>query len=139
MSEFEGVQKGEICNRDKCKGVIEERDHELNGCTCFDNPPCSYCTENLTYCPECGWDSNEPEDAVISNVQKRPYSMDAEPKKIIEDDGNRYKVRRFFDHHFQAVEGINLKNGDAERLLDKCNNRDRCYISYDKVLISEES
>lgn len=55
---MEGYIKGEICNRDRCKGVIKEHDIE-GGCSCHINPPCSYCTKPKGYCDECGWDEND--------------------------------------------------------------------------------
>lgn len=124
--------KGEVCNRDGCKGVIKERDHEHDGCSCHLNPPCGYCTENLAYCPECDWDSDYDDDDAL------PYHVSSEAavfkkRDIIEDDGKRYNIIRFFDHHFDGYEGVNLKNGEAERLFDKCYKRDRAYISFDKV------
>lgn len=53
-----GYEKGEVCNRDSCKGVIEEHEKE-GGCSCHINPPCSYCTEPNAYCETCGWDAAE--------------------------------------------------------------------------------
>lgn len=50
-----GYEKGEKCNRDGCKGIIEEYESE-NQCCCHINPPCSYCTDSREYCPICGWD-----------------------------------------------------------------------------------
>ena len=53
-----GYFKGETCNRNGCKGIIEE--HEKEGsCTCHINPPCTYCTTPSEYCPECGWDAED--------------------------------------------------------------------------------
>jgi len=49
-----GNETGELCNRDGCKGIIEE--HEKEGsCSCHINPPCSYCVDDAHYCPECDW------------------------------------------------------------------------------------
>lgn len=54
----EGYCKGDTCNRDGCKGIIEE--HDIDGCcSCHSNPPCSYCTTPKEYCPECDWDAEE--------------------------------------------------------------------------------
>lgn len=57
MGIIEGVEEGDVCNRNGCQGVLEAR--EKGGCSCHINPPCSSCTEAREYCPECGWDSNE--------------------------------------------------------------------------------
>ena len=48
-----GYEVGEICNRDGCKGTIEEE--ERRPCYCHaGNPPCSACTDPRVYCEECG-------------------------------------------------------------------------------------
>ena len=53
-----GQEVGEVCNREDCKGVIEE--HEKEGsCSCHINPPCGVCTTNREYCPECNWSGEE--------------------------------------------------------------------------------
>ena len=55
---MEGYIKGEICNREGCDGIIEERDSE-GSCSCHINPPCSYCETSRAYCPKCDWDGEE--------------------------------------------------------------------------------
>ena len=57
-----GIAAGETCNRYGCRGTILEGEKEGDGCSCHINPPCSYCTENVEYCPECGWDAKEEQD-----------------------------------------------------------------------------
>lgn len=57
-----GYLKGEICNRDGCKGIIEEHDTE-GCCSCHINPPCSYCTTSREYCSVCSWDGREEQIA----------------------------------------------------------------------------
>lgn len=48
-----GLDEGEICNRDGCRGTmmyIKDRP-----CTCHTgNPPCSACTDAPLTCSECG-------------------------------------------------------------------------------------
>lgn len=56
MEENLGYVFGEICNREGCKGVIDEYDRETE-CSCHINPPCASCTANRGYCPECGWEA----------------------------------------------------------------------------------
>lgn len=51
-----GLYKGEVCNRDGCKGIIDEKIVE-GCCSCHIKPPCSYCTTPKEFCPECGWDA----------------------------------------------------------------------------------
>jgi len=53
-----GYLKGETCNRDDCKGVIQEKESDY-GCSCHINPPCSYCETSREYCSECDWDGQE--------------------------------------------------------------------------------
>lgn len=62
----EGYSKGEVCNRDECKGIIDI--HEKDGsCSCHINPPCGYCTEPNSYCETCGWDAKEEQDIIDEN------------------------------------------------------------------------
>lgn len=70
MKKEEGFCINETCNRDGCKGIIEERDID-GGCSCHINPPCGYCTEPKNYCPECGWD--EKEESEISHYDSKKY------------------------------------------------------------------
>jgi carbon storage regulator CsrA len=50
-----GYLKDEVCNRNGCKGLLQE--HEKDGCcSCHLNPPCSYCTSSSEYCDVCGWE-----------------------------------------------------------------------------------
>lgn len=54
MNEEIGYETGEVCNRNRCIGIIVE--HESDGsCSCHINPPCSYCTTDRHYCPVCDW------------------------------------------------------------------------------------
>lgn len=53
-----GFVKGEVCGRDGCQGIIEEHEKD-GGCTCFINPPCSYCVEPCEFCPECDWQASD--------------------------------------------------------------------------------
>lgn len=66
-----GYAKGEFCNREGCKGIIDEYPKE-GGCSCHINTPCSYCTEETGYCPKCGWDAKEEyflyEDARLAAI-----------------------------------------------------------------------
>lgn len=51
----EGQDKGEVCNRDGCCGVIDE--HEKEGsCYCHISPPCGICTTDTRFCPVCNWE-----------------------------------------------------------------------------------
>lgn len=61
-----GYEKGEVCNRNNCSGIIEEYDID-GSCSCHVNPPCSYCTTPKEYCPACGWDAKEEQDEEYLN------------------------------------------------------------------------
>ena len=65
---IEGYFKNEICNREGCTGVIDEI--ELEGCSCHNNPPCSYCTTNKGYCDTCGWDGEEEQNKLNAGATR---------------------------------------------------------------------
>lgn len=67
-----GLVKGEMCNRNSCKGILDEHEKE-GGCSCHINPPCSYCTTDSAYCPECGWEASDEVDE-RPLVAAGPYS-----------------------------------------------------------------
>lgn len=48
-----GTTEGDTCNRNGCKGVLFY--HEVVGCSCHMNPPCSACVGNPLTCPDCDW------------------------------------------------------------------------------------
>lgn len=60
-----GETKGDTCNRNGCKGIIEE--HEVENCSCHISPPCSSCTTPKEYCPTCGWESKN--DIIINDYR----------------------------------------------------------------------
>ena len=65
-----GYLKGETCNRNGCKGVIEE--HEKEGsCTCHISAPCSYCTTQTEFCPSCGWSAKEEQDEYFTKLYEK--------------------------------------------------------------------
>jgi hypothetical protein len=41
-------------NCDLCNGKIIREDDGLNGCTCFNVAPCSYCVDSVHICDKCG-------------------------------------------------------------------------------------
>lgn len=78
--ETAGYCKGEVCNREGCKGIIDE--HEKDGsCSCHIHPPCSCCTTDLSYCPECNWepaDDIKPVDPELQRKQHEYYRKENE-------------------------------------------------------------
>lgn len=49
-----GIEEGSLCNRDKCKGILEIS--ESKNCSCHINPPCNSCLDVYLFCPICEWD-----------------------------------------------------------------------------------
>lgn len=75
-----GYLKGDKCNRNECKGNIDEHDKD-GSCRCHINPPCSYCTTDTAYCPECGWqpaDDIKPVDPEIEKKNQEYYRKENE-------------------------------------------------------------
>ena len=52
-----GIEEGDTCRRNGCPGILDVRTPE--NCSCHINPPCSACTTDRTFCPECGWAAGE--------------------------------------------------------------------------------
>ena len=57
-----GIEHGDTCNRDGCGGIIEVS--PIENCSCHITAPCSGCSDQVLYCPECGWDSDDEQDAI---------------------------------------------------------------------------
>lgn len=62
---IESVDVGTQCFRDTdqgrvCTGIIELRETRGHGCSCHTgHAPCSYCTQQNEFCPECGWEAED--------------------------------------------------------------------------------
>lgn len=56
-----GYEKGDICNRDGCLGIMRE---EQDPCYCLaiNNPPCSACEHSDLVCDICDFSLNEDGD-----------------------------------------------------------------------------
>lgn len=132
MNTYLGYEEGDVCNRDGCKGIIVH-ERELDGCSCHINAPCSYCTDDNAKCPSCGWENKLENDTCEYHSSDYKIEFKNETENIVEDDGNLYKVVRYFDSCYEGIEGDNLKHGEALRLFKKCNSRDRCYVSYEMM------
>ena len=82
MSMEHGVETGEICNRDGCKGIIDEHESD-GGCSCHcGNPPCAHCVDDRHYCPECDWSGLEEQQNYYKKkeVKQAPRPVVAECK-----------------------------------------------------------
>lgn len=69
---MEGFLKGEPCNRNGCSGIIDEHDTDTS-CSCHVNPPCSHCTTDRNYCPVCGWEGRDEQQAYTPSEKERAY------------------------------------------------------------------
>lgn len=154
----EGYCKGENCNRDDCEGIIDAHDRD-GSCSCFNNPPCSYCTEPVSYCPKCEWEEREERD-IYDDFQtkywdeyhKRPEII-AERLKREEDEKLFYKMyrgdipvekyearHRSHTHFSQVIFGVHPNMTSSEILpkvigtfggrFSKFNNYSFEYIAY---------
>lgn len=82
MSDF-GHIEGETCNRNGCKGFIEE--HATEDCSCHISPPCSSCTSDRSYCDTCDWVGAEDRimnDFVVSVDRKTGVYTSWEPRPL---------------------------------------------------------
>lgn len=113
-----GYEKGNICNRNGCQGIIDE--HERHSCNCHINPPCSACTENRRFCPVCDWNGSEEQKEVpITNSYGQNTSIYKE--KTI-DDLDKTKIDYLIKPHTnfsQIVEGVYPENTTIEEVGNK--------------------
>lgn len=126
MGNIEGFCKGEVCNRNGCNGIIDEIEKE-GGCSCHICPPCDYCVNLDQFCPKCNW---ENEDIPMVNKIENITTIKTEPK-IIEDDGFKYNIYRYFDDVLEGFSGTNLTYGNAKRETDRLNSQPRHYVYYE--------
>ena len=54
-----GTEEGDVCRRERCKGVIIIPPPE--GCSCHISPPCAACVGVKPYCPKCLWELEDEE------------------------------------------------------------------------------
>lgn len=121
-----GYEKGETCNRDGCKGIIEEHDLEhygLSGCSCHINPPCSACTKAREYCPECDWSHEEEIDAEFAKRPKQKeviFKIKTHQEKM--DELDRTKLDYFISktwHSGMEVTGVYPEGTTKIDILNK--------------------
>lgn len=48
-----GIEPGDMCNREGCEGILNAAEPDGDGCSCYINPPCSYCCQCPIECPVC--------------------------------------------------------------------------------------
>lgn len=84
-----GYEAGDICNREGCKGIVQEEDREP--CYCRHTyPPCSACTEQRAYCEECGWNAKEEERRLYNEIATKRKEKEEKEKKRLEDSRKYY-------------------------------------------------
>lgn len=94
-----GYIKGEICNRDGCKGIIDESEKE-GSCSCHIHPPCSYCTTDTAYCPDCNWEPADDIKPIDPEVEKRN-------REYYKQENDRWQAaRELFYKKFRGDEPI---------------------------------
>lgn len=125
--EVEGYCKGDVCNRDGCKGILDE--HEKDGCcSCHINPPCGYCTHDTTFCPECGYDAEEdlqPVDSVYDSswytdyrAKEEKFRNDTLAMMRREMPIDRFRCLREGHTHFSMIKkGVYPEEMTREELL----------------------
>lgn len=115
----EGIEKGEVCNRNGCDGIIESAGKE-GSCSCHINPPCSYCTTSDEFCPKCGWDAAEEQRMAEQHVKiidkskdvhnledyrKRKEILDAQMRGLLPITELHYEIIPH-THFTQIIRGI---------------------------------
>ncbi len=76
---MEGIEKGEICNRNSCKGIIDEHEKET-GCSCHINAPCGSCERDYSFCPECDWNAEDERTSYHISDKDRKYYIEQNRK-----------------------------------------------------------
>lgn len=74
-----GLVDGEICNRDGCKGIMQEVDSD-SCCSCHIVAPCGHCENKEFECPKCGHIIEPPS---FDNWKPTNYKQ-MEPRKTSE-------------------------------------------------------
>lgn len=134
-----GIEVGQVCNRNKCKGVITEKEID-GGCSCHINPPCSFCETLREKCEECGWDADDEAYLQLKERLKHITPRSTTPLNTlkIEDDGSLYKIVRYFDTFPECIVENNLSKSQAyTRRSQIIKERQRHYVSFEVRLQSE--
>jgi len=89
MSDNHGYEKGDICNRGSCTGVIDEHDADRS-CSCHISPPCSVCVDDRHYCPECDWQAIDDQKPLSSySPSKSVYQYKTNAQRLAEMDHSK--------------------------------------------------
>ncbi len=116
-----GFEKGHVCNRNKCNGIVEEAATELS-CSCHINPPCGKCTDDRHYCPVCEW---QAKDDRITEMNGFDIHVDSKTQNF-----NSWKRRELdptkIDYHTlvhtnssQLCEGVYPEGTTQEQIIER--------------------
>lgn len=102
-----GIQKGDVCGRNGCTGIIEEHPR-VGECACHIIQPCAYCSTPVEFCPECGWDAAEElEEQLSREVAVSAHRSYKTPEMVYNElpDGEFGYVYSHIDRTFVEVKG----------------------------------
>lgn len=99
-----GMELGETCGRGGCKGVIEE--HDVEGCSCHIDPPCSACTTPREYCEECDWQAKDDMIMAEGTITITPIFVHVERKPHVWDRSKIDKRTSMHSSSSQKVTGV---------------------------------
>lgn len=116
-----GFESGDLCNRDKCMGEISEHKSEM-GCRCHISPPCSSCTEDRHFCPECDW---QAKDDYAHDINGYKCSIDSKTNNLnswepipLDKEKISYRVKSHTNSS-QICEGIYPEGATRDQVLEK--------------------
>lgn len=115
-----GVEIGEICKRNDCKGIIEAIDK--GDCSCHLNPPCGSCTEIREYCPECGWRAKDDYYEYINQYKSRVDSKTQTYTNSKKRELDNSKIDWHYSSHTHFTmckEGVYPEGTSREQVFDK--------------------
>lgn len=85
----EGLNPGDVCNRNGCTGrIYEYPDRRECECSVMMTPPCWACETRRALCSGCDWDEAEDDERnrfADQQVEKSRVTLTAEESEIISD------------------------------------------------------
>lgn len=109
-----GYEKGDVCNRNGCTGIIEE--YERRGCSCHINPPCSACTEPRAFCSVCDW--QEAADVISSPTEYKSLAWKVRTLNDLDKTKIDYLIKPH-THFSQICEGVYPEGTIMAEVLEK--------------------
>lgn len=115
-----GYEKGDVCGRNGCTGIIREHEDSERGCSCHINPPCSYCTTAHEYCPVCDWDGEEEQAEYEQQIAARTKAQRQtwyQPRTVRSLDPTKIDfIRKGHTNASMKVEGVYPPNTAIEEV-----------------------